>query len=164
VAAARVFIEIPKGSRNKYEYDAELGGIKLDRFLFSSITYPADYGFFPDTEGEDGDALDAIMLVDKPTFPGCRVDVRPIAVLRLKADEGSDDKVVCVPYKDPAWAEYETLESIPRQLRREIEHFFSIYKEPEGRSVDLSGFEDRDVAERLVDEALERFSSRDRAQ
>ena len=108
-----MFIEIPKGSRNKYEYDAELGGIKLDRFLFSSITYPADYGFFPDTEGEDGDALDAIMLVDKPTFPGCRVDVRPVAVLRLKADEGSDDKVVCVPYKDPAWAEYETLDGHP---------------------------------------------------
>ena len=159
-----MFIEIPKGSRNKYEYDADLGGIKLDRFLFSSVTYPTDYGFFPDTRGEDGDALDAMVLVDKPTFPGCIIEVRPVGVLRLTADEGSDDKVVCVPYEDPAWADYETLDSIPRQLRREIEHFFSIYKEPEGRSVELSGFEDRDVAERLVDEARERFSSRDRAQ
>ena len=158
-----MFIEIPKGSRNKYEYDDVLGGIKLDRFLFSSITYPADYGFFPDSEGEDGDALDAIMLVDKPTFPGCRVDVRPVAVLRLKADGGSDDKVVCVPYKDPAWAEYETLADIPRQLRREIEHFFSIYKQPEGVEVEVQGFEGSQAALELIEEARERFSSRDRA-
>ncbi len=164
MSAVVCFIEIPKGSHNKYEYDPDLGGIKLDRFLFSSIVYPADYGFFPDTEGEDGDALDAMVLVDKPTFPGCRVEVRPIAVLRLTADEGRDDKVVCVPYEDPAWADYEGLEDIPAQLRKEVEHFFSIYKEPEGRSVELEGFEDRDVAERLVDEARERFSSRDRAQ
>jgi inorganic pyrophosphatase len=163
VAAARVFIEIPKGSRNKYEYDAQLGGIKLDRFLFSSVVYPSDYGFFPDTEGEDGDALDAMVLVDKPTFPGCIIEVRPVGVLRLTADEGSDDKVVCVPHEDPMWQDLVALDDIPRQLRGEIEHFFSIYKEPEGRSVELLGFEDRDVAERLIDEARERFSSRDRA-
>jgi inorganic pyrophosphatase len=164
VSAVLCFIEIPKGSRNKYEFDPELGGIKLDRFLFSSVVYPADYGFFPDTVGEDGAALDAIMLVDKPTFPGCRVEVRPIAVLRLLIDGGRDDKVVCVPYEDPAWSHYEGLEDIPAQLRKEVEHFFSIYKEPEGRSVELEGFEDCDVAKRLIDEARERFSSRDRAQ
>jgi inorganic pyrophosphatase len=163
MAAARVFIEIPKGSRNKYEYDARLGGIKLDRFLFSSVVYPADYGFFPDTEGEDGDALDAMVLVDKPTFPGCYIEVRPVAVLRLSADEGSDDKVVCVPFEDPMWTDLESLDDIPRQLRGEIEHFFSIYKQPEGRHVELHGFEDRDAAERLLDEARERFSSRARA-
>jgi inorganic pyrophosphatase len=163
VTAARVFIEIPKGSRNKYEYDAQLGGIKLDRFLFSSVVYPSDYGFFPDTEGEDGDALDALVLVDKPTFPGCYIEVRPVAVLRLSADGGRDDKVVCVPFEDPMWSDLETLDDIPRQLRGEIEHFFSIYKEPEGRSVEIHGFEDRDVAERLLDEARGRFSSRARA-
>jgi inorganic pyrophosphatase len=163
VSAARVFIEIPKGSRNKYEYDAHLGGIKLDRFLFSSVVYPADYGFFPDTEGEDGDALDAMVLVDKPTFPGCVIEARPVAVLRLSADEGRDDKVVCVPFEDPMWTDLEALGDIPQQLRGEIEHFFSIYKEPEGRSVELHGFEDREVAERLIDEARTRFSSRARA-
>jgi inorganic pyrophosphatase len=162
VAAARCFIEIPKGSRNKYEYDAELGGIKLDRFLFSSVVYPADYGFFPDTTGEDGDALDALVLVDKGTFPGCMIEVRPVAVLRLKADKGPDDKVVCVPYRDPLWADLVALDDIPDQLRGEIEHFFSIYKQPEGRAVELHGFEDADVAQRLLDEARERFSSRDR--
>lgn len=162
--SALCFIEIPKGSRNKYEYDAGLGGIKLDRFLFSSIVYPADYGFFPATEGEDGDALDAILLVDKPTFPGCHVEVRPIAVLRTRADHGQDDKVVCVPFEDPAWRDYRSLEDIPAQLRKEVEHFFSIYKEPEGRTVELQGFEDRDVAERLLAEARERYvNSPDRA-
>ena len=123
----------PRARATSTSTTRELGGIKLDRFLFSSVVYPADYGFFPDTEGEDGDALDAIMLVDKPTFPGCVVEVRPIAVLRMKADEGSDDKVVCVPLQGPrTGAELETLDDIPRQLRREIEHFFSIYKRARG--------------------------------
>ena len=162
MAAALCFIEIPKGSRNKYEYDEALGGIKLDRFLFSSVVYPADYGFFPDTVGEDGDALDALVLVDKPTFPGCRIEVRPVAVLRIKADQGQDDKVLCVPHEDPHWNELESLDDIPAQLRGEIEHFFSIYKQPEGREVELQGFEGADVAGRLIDEARERFSSRSR--
>lgn len=162
MSAVRCFIEIPKGSRNKYEYDEALGGIKLDRFLFSSVVYPADYGFFPDTTGEDGDALDALVLVNKPTFPGCFIDVRPVAVLRIAADNGQDDKVVCVPYEDPHWSDLESVDDIPDQLRSEIEHFFSIYKRPEGRDVDLQGFEGADVARRLIDEARERFSSRDR--
>ncbi|RKQ92609.1 inorganic pyrophosphatase [Solirubrobacter pauli] len=162
MAAALCFIEIPKGSRNKYEYDEALGGIKLDRFLFSSVVYPADYGFFPDTVGEDGDALDALVLVNKPTFPGCRIEVRPVAVLRIKADHGQDDKVVCVPYEDPHWSDLESLDDIPDQLRSEIEHFFSIYKQPEGREVELEGFEGAEVAQRLLDEARERFSSRSR--
>ncbi len=145
MSALRCFIEIPKGSRNKYEYDEALGGIKLDRFLFSSVVYPADYGFFPDTVGEDGDALDAMVLVDKPTFPGCIIEVRAIAVLRIKADNGHDDKVVCVPDQDPHWIDLTTLDDIPAQLRGEIEHFFSIYKRPEGREVELQGFEDADA-------------------
>lgn len=162
MAAVLCFIEIPKGSRNKYEYDEALGGIKLDRFLFSSVVYPADYGFFPDTVGEDGDALDALVLVNKPTFPGCRIEVRPVAVLRTRADQGQDDKVVCVPYEDPHWSELQSIEDIPAQLRGEIEHFFSIYKQPEGREVELQGFEGAEVARRLIDEARERFSSRSR--
>ena len=156
----RCLIEIPKGSRNKYEYDERLGGIKLDRFLFSSVVFPADYGFIPDTLGEDGDALDAMVLVGEPTFPGCVIEVRAIAVLRMTDDKGQDDKIVCVPFEDPHWSGLEHLDDIPRQLRTEIEHFFSIYKQPEGKVVEVQGFEDRDRALALIDEARARFSNR----
>jgi inorganic pyrophosphatase len=152
----RCLIEIPKGSRNKYEYDEQLGGIKLDRFLFSSVVFPADYGFIPDTLGEDGDALDAMVLVGEPTFPGCVIEVRAIAVLRMADDQGQDDKIVCVPFADPHWSGLEKLEDIPSQLRVEIEHFFSIYKQPEGKDVDVQGFEDRDAALAIIDAARQR--------
>ena len=140
MSAVRCLIEIPKGSRNKYEYDERLGGIKLDRFLFSSVVFPADYGFIPDTLAEDGDALDAMVLVGEPTFPGCVIEVRAIAVLRMTDDRGQDDKIICVPYEDPHWSDLEDLDDIPAQLRTEVEHFFSIYKQPEGIDVDVQGF------------------------
>ncbi len=140
MSALRCLIEIPKGSRNKYEYDERLGGIKLDRFLFSSVVFPADYGFIPDTLAEDGDALDAMVLVGEPTFPGCVIEVRAIAVLRMTDDRGQDDKIICVPYEDPHWSDLEDLDDIPSQLRTEVEHFFSIYKQPEGIDVDVQGF------------------------
>jgi inorganic pyrophosphatase len=159
--ALRCLIEIPKGSRNKYEYDEKLGGIKLDRFLFSSVVFPADYGFIPDTLGEDGDALDAMVLVGEPTFPGCVIEVRAIAVLRMADDQGQDDKIVCVPFADPHWSGLERLDDIPPRLRAEIEHFFSIYKQPEGKEVDVQGFEDRDQALAIIDAARERLSTRD---
>jgi inorganic pyrophosphatase len=154
--ALRCLIEIPKGSRNKYEYDEQLGGIKLDRFLFSSVVFPADYGFIPDTLGEDGDPLDAMVLVGEPTFPGCVIEVRAIAVLRMADDAGQDDKIVCVPFADPHWSGLEQLDDIPPRLRAEIEHFFSIYKQPEGKEVDVQGFEDRDTALRIIEAARER--------
>jgi inorganic pyrophosphatase len=159
----RCLVEIPKGSRNKYEYDAELGGIKLDRFLFSSVVFPADYGFIPDTIGEDGDALDAMVLVGERTFPGCLIEVRAIAVLRMTDDRGQDDKIVCVPLEDPHWSGLEDLDDIPDQLREEVRHFFSIYKQPEGVEVDVQGFEGCEAALTLIGEARERFSSRDRS-
>jgi inorganic pyrophosphatase len=159
--ALRCLIEIPKGSRNKYEYDEKLGGIKLDRFLFSSVVFPADYGFIPDTLGEDGDALDAMVLVGEPTFPGCVIEVRAIAVLRMADDQGQDDKIVCVPFADPHWSGLERLDDIPPRLRAEIEHFFSIYKQPEGKEVDVQGFEDRDQALAIIDAARERLNTRD---
>jgi inorganic pyrophosphatase len=157
----RCLIEIPKGSRNKYEYDEQLGGIKLDRFLFSSVVFPADYGFIPDTLGEDGDPLDAMVLVGEPTFPGCLIEVRAIAVLRMADDQGQDDKIVCVPFADPHWSELEQLDDIPPRLRAEIEHFFSIYKQPEGKEVDVQGFEDRDTALAIIEAARQRFSTPD---
>ena len=99
--ALTCFVEIPKGSRNKYEYDAEAKVIKLDRFLFSSMVYPTDYGFIPDTLGQDGDALDAMVCVSEPTFPGCVIPVKPIALFKMEDDKGIDDKVLCVPLDGP---------------------------------------------------------------
>jgi inorganic pyrophosphatase len=146
-------VEIPKGSRNKYIWDPELGGIKLDRFLFSSVVYPADYGFIPHTRSPKGEPLDAMVCVSEPTFPGCMIPVRIVAVLRTSDEAGQDDKLLCVPFEDPNWSHMESLDDLPSQLRDEIEHFFSIYKMPEGKSVEVHGWEDRDVAEQLLAEA-----------
>ena len=106
------FVEIPKGSRNKYEWDAELHAIKLDRLLFSSVVYPTDYGFIPRTLGLDGDPLDAMVCVSEPTFPGCLIEVKPIALFRMQDDKGQDDKVLCVPLEDPGWNALERLEDL----------------------------------------------------
>jgi inorganic pyrophosphatase len=153
-------VEIPKGSRNKYQWDEELGGIKLARFLFSSVVYPTDYGFVPETLSEKGEAFDAMILVSEPTFPGCVIPVRAIGVLRTEDERGQDDKLLCVPFRDPGWADIDSLEDVPLRMRNEIEHFFSMYKEPEGRRVAIHGWEDRDVAERLLGEARERWRER----
>lgn len=139
-------VEIPKGSRNKYEWDPEFGEIFLSRFLSASVVYPTDYGFFPGTLAEDGDPLDALVCVSEPTFPGCLIDVKPIALLEMTDEEGGDDKVLCVPCKDPNWMDLEELEDVPMQLRTEIEHFFSIYKQPEGKPVEVSGWRPREDA------------------
>jgi inorganic pyrophosphatase len=149
-------VEIPKGSRNKYTWDDELGGIKLDRFLFTSVVYPTDYGFIKDTCSPKGTPLDAMVCVSAPTFPGCMIAVRVIAVFRTKDEAGQDDKLLCVPFEDPNWSHLEELDDLPSQLRDEIEHFFSIYKVPEGKEVEIQGWEGREVAERLLDEARER--------
>ena len=144
-ADAVAYIEIPAGSRNKYEYDEELGGMVLDRRLFTSTTYPADYGFLEHTLAEDGDPLDALVLVGDPTFPGCRIRVRPVAVFRMADEKGPDDKLLCVPLRDPQWSEVRDLDDIPPGLRREIEHFFGVYKDLEsaGKHVTTRGFGDR---------------------
>jgi inorganic pyrophosphatase len=146
-------VEIPKGSRNKYTWDEELGGIKLDRFLFSSVVYPTDYGFIRGTTSPKGTPLDAMICVSAPTFPGCVIEVRVIGVFRTKDEAGQDDKVLCVPFEDPNWSHMEELEDLPAQLRQEIEHFFSIYKEPEGKGVEVQGWEGREFAERLLGES-----------
>ena len=150
------FVEIPKGSRNKYEYDHEAGGIKLDRFLFSSMVYPTDYGFIPDTLGLDGDPLDAMVCVSEPTFPGCLIDVKPIALFRMEDDKGVDDKVLCVPLQDPAWNTLEELDDLPDQLRQEIAHFFSVYKDLEQKKVKVDGWYGREDALTEIDAARKR--------
>jgi inorganic pyrophosphatase len=150
------FVEIPKGSRNKYEYDEELGAIMLDRFLFSSMVYPTDYGFIPDTLGEDGDALDAMVCVSEPTFPGCVIPVKAIALFRMEDDKGVDDKVLCVPLSDPAWNTLEELDDLPDQLQHEIEHFFSVYKDLEQKTVKVDGWHSREDALKEIEEARQR--------
>jgi inorganic pyrophosphatase len=151
-------IEIPKGSRNKYEWDPDLQAIKLNRFLFSSVVYPTDYGFVTETVGESGEALDALVCVNAPTFPGCLIEVRAVAVLRMDDEEGRSDKLVCVPADDPAWDEVEGVDGLSEQLRSEIQHFYSMYKQPEGKEVQVHGWEDRDVAEQAIDAGLKRFA------
>jgi len=155
--ALHCMIEIPKGSRNKYEWDARLQAIKLNRFLFSSVVYPTDYGFVTDTLGETGDALDALVCVNAPTFPGCLIEVRVVGMLRMDDEEGRSDKLVCVPADDPSWDEVEGIEGLAQQLRTEIQHFYSMYKQPEGKQVDVHGWEDRDAAEAAVAEGRRRY-------
>jgi inorganic pyrophosphatase len=155
--ALHCLVEIPKGSRNKYEWDPELGAIKLDRFLFSSVVFPTDYGFIKDTMGEDGDPLDAMVCVSAPTFPGCVIPVDAVAVFRMTDDKGQDDKVLCVPHEDPNWSFMRDLDDLPEQMRGEIEHFFAIYKEREGKEVAIEGWYGRDRALEIVDESRQRW-------
>jgi len=151
-----VFVEVPSGSRNKYELDTELGAIVLDRRLFTSMAYPADYGFIEGTLGEDGDPLDALVLVGEPTFPGCRIRVRVVGVFHMTDEKGPDEKIVCVPLKDTAWMRVTDVHDIPPELRNEIEHFFQVYKDLELEKVETHGFGNRSEAERIITEARER--------
>jgi len=145
-----VFIEIPQGSRNKYEFDVELGAIVLDRRLFTSMSYPADYGFVENTLAEDGDPLDALVLVGEPTFPGCRIRVRAIGVFHMEDEKGPDDKVICVPLSEPSWTRATDIHDVPSELRNEIEHFFQVYKDLEGAAVTTRGFGNRADAEAVI--------------
>jgi inorganic pyrophosphatase len=151
-------IEIPRGSRNKYEWDPELEAIKLNRFLFSSVQFPTDYGFVTETLGESGEALDALVCVNSPTFPGCLVEVRAVGLLRMDDEEGRSDKLVCVPSDDPAWDEVEGIDQLPSQLRSEIEHFYSMYKQPEGKDVTVHGWEDREAADEAIEAGRKRHA------
>lgn len=153
-------VEIPMGSRNKYEYDPELGAIKFDRFVSAAVVYPTDYGFIPDTQADDGDELDVLVCLSEPTFPGCRVPVRPIGVFCMSDEKGRDDKVVCVPVNDPRWNVYHEVEDLPRQLRDEIFHFFSVYKDLDpDRHAEPSGWLDARRAREEIAEARERFTA-----
>lgn len=154
-------VEIPKGSRNKYEYDPELGRFKLDRFVSASVVYPTDYGFVPDTLAPDGDPLDVLVCVSEPTFPGCLVITKPVALFKMADEKGPDDHVVCVPHADPGWNWIDDVDDLPGQLRAEIGHFFSVYKDLDpGRHSEVGGWGDRAAAIETVHAARERFASR----
>ena len=150
-------VEIPKGGRNKYEYDPRLGGIKFDRLLMSAATYPTDYGYLRDTLGQDGDPLDALVCLTEPTFPGGLIPVKPVGLFKMRDEKGFDDKIICVPLHDPYWNELEQLEDLPLLLRQEIEQFFSIYKDLEGKEVMIDGWRSRDEAASEITASRERL-------
>jgi inorganic pyrophosphatase len=159
-ALARV--EIPRGSRNKYEIDPVRGAIRLDRVLYSPLHYPADYGFLTDTLAEDGDHLDVLIFVYEPTFPGCLVDVRPIGVLDMRDEKGHDQKILAVPVGDPRFDGVEALDDVPPHFLKEVEHFFTVYKTLERKPVEIFGWAGADEAWRLVAEAQQAFVRRSR--
>jgi inorganic pyrophosphatase len=153
-----VTIEIPKGQRNKYEMDHHTGRIRLDRMLFTATRYPADYGFIDDTLGEDEDPLDAMVLLEEPTFPGCLIACRAIGMFRMRDEKGGDDKVMCVPSNDPRLAGLQDIDDLPPFHRLEIQHFFETYKELEpGKSVEGAHWVGRDEAEAEIRASQQRL-------
>lgn len=153
-------IEIPKGSRNKYEVDHETGRVFLDRVLFTPFVYPVDYGFFENTLGGDGDPLDALVLLEFPVYPGVGVKVRPVGMLPMEDDGGIDEKLLCVPAKDPRWQHLQDIGDVSSQTKNELEHFFAHYKDLEpGKWVKLGAWEGRAAAEKILDEAFKRFET-----
>ena len=157
VPLVTVMVEIPKGSRNKYEYDTKRKVIKFDRMLFSAMHYPSDYGFITDTLAEDGDPLDALVLVWEPTFPGCMIEARPVGLFRMRDEKGPDAKILCIPLGDPMWNHIKTLDDVPPHLLKEIEHFFKVYKDLEEKKTGIEGWEGLDSALHDIKEAQERF-------
>ncbi|MGB3330386.1 MAG: inorganic diphosphatase [Thermomicrobiales bacterium] len=145
------FIETPKGSRNKYEFDKERGALRLDRVLFSSIHYPADYGFIPDTHWDDGDPLDILVLMNEPSFPGCLIDARPVCGLDMADEKGGDFKVVAVPTHDPRFNNVQDIGDLAGHLLKEISNFFETYKILEEKETQILGWHD-------IDETLRRIA------
>jgi inorganic pyrophosphatase len=153
-------IEIPAKSRNKYELDKKTGALRLDRVLYSAVHYPGDYGFIPRTLHEDNDPLDILVRINEPTFPGCQIDVRPVGVLRMLDRGEPDDKILSVPCHDPYHQEYFDIADMPGHYLKEIEHFFHIYKDLEGKRVEILGWEKSDVAMALVLESMARYEDK----
>jgi inorganic pyrophosphatase len=155
-----VVIEIPKGQRNKYEMDHATGRIRLDRMLFTSTRYPADYGFIEDTLAEDGDPLDVLVLLEEPTFPGCLITGRVIGMFRMRDEKGADDKVLCVPAGDPRMDHLHDIHDVPEYDRLEIQHFFEVYKEIEpGKMVQAAAWADRAAAEAEIEASRKRAAA-----
>lgn len=151
-----VMVEIPRGSRNKYEYNREEDRWYLDRMLFSSVHYPADYGYIPDTLAEDGDELDALVIVGEATFPGCFIRVEPVGMFEMWDEKGPDQKILCVPIGDPQWNWVKSLEDVPPHLLQEITHFFKVYKDLEKKKTKVGDWHPKEEALRTIDQAFER--------
>jgi inorganic pyrophosphatase len=155
-----VVIEIPRGSRNKYEVDHTTGRVYLDRVLFTNFVYPTDYGFFENSLGGDGDPVDALVLLEYPVFPGVGLKVRVVGMLKMEDDGGIDEKLLCVPVKDPRFAHIQDIDDVPEQTRNEIEHFFTHYKDLEpSKWAKIDGWANRAVAEQVLKEGYDRYQS-----
>lgn len=152
-----VVIEIPKGSRNKYEYDKERKALKFDRMLFSAVHYPSDYGFIQGTLAQDGDPLDALVLVWEPTFPGCIIEAKPVGLFKMWDEKGPDEKILCVPIYDPLWNHIKKISDVPPHLLKEIEHFFAVYKELEKKKTGVEGWEDYESAVKVIKDSQRRY-------
>jgi inorganic pyrophosphatase len=153
----RAIIEIPKDSVNKYEYDNKTGMFRLDRTLYSPVHYPGDYGFVPGTLAEDNDPLDILVLVSEPSFTGCLIEARPIGVLNMVDADEMDQKVIAVPTKNPRYDQIYTIDQIFAHTKRELEHFFTIYKELEGKTPRMQGWGDPREARKAILESRERW-------
>jgi inorganic pyrophosphatase len=152
-----VFIEVPMGSRNKYEWDFERQTFVLDRMLFTAVRYPGDYGFIPDTLALDGDHLDALVILGEPSFPGCTLRARVLGMLDMEDDKGPDEKILTVADHDPRWSHLRFLNDVPQHLLDEIGHFFGIYKDLEQKLVKVHGWRKREVALQTIEEAKARY-------
>jgi len=152
-----MIVEIPKGRRNKFEVDKQTGLMKLDRYLYSSSVYPGDYGFIPQTLAEDGDALDVLVMVNEPTFSGCLIEARVVGLFRMKDRGQNDFKVLGVPQTDPLFAEIRKLEDVPKHFLREVEHFFTTYKQLEGVQIEPIGWTSGEEGTNEVRAAVDRF-------
>jgi inorganic pyrophosphatase len=158
-----VLIEIPKGSRNKYEYDFKLKKIRFDRMLFSSMMYPGDYGFVPETLALDGDPLDVLVLGHEATIPLCVMEVRPIGVFHMADEKGPDEKIVCVPISDPIWSLRKDISDLNPHRLKEITHFFQVYKDLEKKKVDIGSWGNAKEAEEIVIKCIERYNTSEHA-
>lgn len=159
----RMIVEIPKNSTNKYEYDGELGMFRLDRALYSPMHYPGDYGFIPGTLADDDDPLDVLCLVQEPSFTGCLVLVRPVGILMMKDEREGDEKVLAVPTRNPRYDQIHTMDQIFPHVRRELEHFFEIYKELQGAVMQIDGWGGPREARKVISECRQRYLDRKEA-
>jgi inorganic pyrophosphatase len=152
-----MIVEIPKGSVNKYEYDGATGLFRLDRSLYSPVHYPGDYGFIPGTLAEDGDPLDVLVMVSEPSFTGCLIEVRPVGILNMVDKEEHDEKVIAVPTHNPRYTQIHTMDQVFPHVRRELEHFFLIYKELEGKTTTTQGWGGPREARRCIVDSRQRY-------
>jgi inorganic pyrophosphatase len=157
-----VIVEIPKRSRNKYEYDKQGGFVKLDRVLYSSVHYPGDYGFIPRTHYDDGDPMDVLVMVNEPSFPGCVIEARPLGIFRMLDRGVPDDKILAVPATDPLFEGYETLDDVAPHFLDEVTHFFSVYKDLQDVGVEDLDWEGRGAALAEIERAVALYDDRRR--
>lgn len=149
-----ILVEIPAGSKNKYEFDKDLQAFALDRVLYSSVQYPFDYGFVPNTLADDGDPLDGLVMIDQPTFPGCVIAARPIGMLEMIDSGERDEKLLCVPDKDPRYAHFKTLDDVPAHRLAEVAEFFKTYKNLEKKVTEILGWQNADQVMPLVEKCI----------